>query len=220
MIRKNVIITGSTGMIGSIVLRRCLEREDVALVTIINRKKSGIVHPKLKEYVHSDFTNFDTIKDVFSEQDICFYCLGVYTGAVDREEFRKITYDYNVAFARTLKSQSPGAKFCLLSGQGADNTEKSNLMFARDKGAAENEMMKLGFGRLHIFRPGYIYPDAKRKDPNMVYSLMRLLYKPILSWLVPNMGIRSEELSDVMIKVAFVEGQKTIYENADIRALR
>ena len=55
-----------------------------------------------------------------------------------KDEFRKITVDYTVSFATALKKGSPNAVFCFLSGQGADRTEKSRMMFARDKGHAEN----------------------------------------------------------------------------------
>ncbi|MEO5644003.1 MAG: hypothetical protein ABIQ40_20495 [Bacteroidia bacterium] len=52
---KNVIITGSNGMIGGIILQNCLDRSDVAKVTSIVRRKSGISHPKLVEVVHKIF---------------------------------------------------------------------------------------------------------------------------------------------------------------------
>ena len=46
------IITGATGMVGEGVLHECLMHPDVETVLIINRKTSGISHPKLKELIH------------------------------------------------------------------------------------------------------------------------------------------------------------------------
>ena len=174
---KNVIITGSSGMIGGLILQKCLERNDVAKVTSLVRKKSGISHPKLVEIVHGDFLNYSAVEDHFKNQDVCFFCIGVYTGQVPKEEFVRITVGYTKAFAETLKRLSPETVFCFLSGSGADTKEKSRILFAREKGKAENILLGLSFKATHIFRPGYIYPVSPRKEPNLSYRIFRVLYK-------------------------------------------
>ncbi len=213
---KNVIVTGATGMIGSLVLRQCLERSDVASVTSIVRHRSGVEHPKLREIEHQDFLDFSGITEHFEDQDICFYCLGVYTGQVDSQTFRKITVDFTSAFADALARRSTEVVFCYLSGQGADQTEKSRFMFARDKGAAENKLFRAGFKRTHTFRPGYIYPVEPRDEPNLSYRIMRILYKPV-STIYPNVGLTSVELAKAMVKVAFGHHHQSILENRNIR---
>jgi len=214
---KRVLITGTNGMIGRLILERCLQRTDVATVTSITRKPLGIAHPKLREVIHHDFMDLSSIRDHFSNQDLCFYCIGVYTGTVPRKEFRKITVDYTRVFAETLKQMSPEVVFCFLSGQGADRTEKSKLMFAQDKGIAENILEKLAFKQLIIVRPGYIYPVTPRKEPNFFYRLSRLLYKPILSKIYPNMGLTSLQLANAMVKLGWQGVSQQVYENKEIR---
>lgn len=150
---KNIIIAGSTGMIGNLVLQNCLKRDDIQKVTSITRRKSGIDHAKLIEVVHTDFLNYTAITEYFKSQDVCFYCIGVYTGQVPGDEFRKITVDYTRAFAEALKKNSPVATFCFLSGQGADQSEKSLFMFAKDKGIAENFLLSLHFPHTYISVP-------------------------------------------------------------------
>ena len=142
---KNILIIGTNGMIGKLVLEHCLLRDDVQTITSITRKSIGISHPKLKEVLHYDFLDYTPIEDAFTNQDICFFCIGVYTGAVPRDEFKKITVDFTRVFAECLKRKSPDAVFCFLSGQGADSSEKSRVMFALDKGIAENILIKLQF---------------------------------------------------------------------------
>jgi uncharacterized protein YbjT (DUF2867 family) len=215
---KNVIITGSSGMIGGLVLRECLERADVARVTTVVRRPSRTKHAKLNEVVHDDLLDLSTVSEQLKEQDICFFCVGVYTGAVPSDVFRRITVDCTAAFARALKQQSPHVVFCLLSGDGADRTEKSRMMFARDKGTAENILVGLGFDRFHTFRPGYIYPVEPRTEPNGMYRMMRVLWKPLLSKLGPNVGVASTQLAHAMVEVAF-GGGKEILENRDIRMI-
>ncbi|MES2005954.1 MAG: epimerase [Bacteroidota bacterium] len=216
---KNILITGSNGMIGRLILESCLERNDVAKITSITRKPIGITHPKLLEVLHDNFLDYSGIEQHFINQDTCFFCIGVYTGAVSRDEFRKITVEYTVAFAETLKRNSPEVVFCFLSGQGADSSEKSKVMFALDKGIAENALIKLNFKQLSIFRPGYIYPVTPRSEPNTMYRVMRILYKPLISKIYPNIGLSSEQLANAMVHIGFNGGDKIIYENKQIKAV-
>jgi len=213
---KNIIITGSTGMVGSLALKICLNREDVNKVTVITRRKSGMTHPKLIEVVHNDFLNYSDIIEYFKNQDVCIYCLGVYTGQMPNNEFTKITVDFTKVFAEALKANNEKITFCFLSGQGTDQTEKSRVLFARDKGKAENILLNLEFDKTYIFRPGYIYPMVPRNEPNFFYRIIRILYKPILSKLYPNIGVTSERLAKVMIEVGIEDANKTILENIDI----
>ena len=213
---KNIIIAGASGMIGKLILEFCLQDLRVQKITSIVRTKSGIQHDKLIEIVHKDFNDFTPIESCFNNQDVCFYCVGVYTGAVSSQEFKKITVDYTRVFAETLKRNSPHAGFCFLSGQGADLNEKSKILFAREKGIAENILINTRFDSLHIFRPGYIYPSVKRKEPNLMYRLLRILYKP-LSFIYPNIGTTSIHLATTMFQVGLSDNKTMIFENNDIR---
>lgn len=204
-------------MVGGLVLEECLNSSGVGKVTSIVRKPTGIRHEKLEEVVHGDFLDFSSITEHFKYQDICFYCVGVYTGAVSKDEFREITVDYTRAFAETLRLHNNRTTFCFLSGKGADLKEKSKIMFARDKGAAENLIIKLNFDQTYLFRPGYIYPVEPRKEPNLGYRFMRSLYKLILSKIYPNIGVTSFHLAQVMVKVALSGADKVIFENRDIK---
>ena len=149
------------------------------------------------------------------------FCLGVYTGAVPDAEFRKITVDYTIEFARVLRTSSPDAAFSFLSGSGADQTEQSRVAFARYKGEAEKALLAAGFPRLYIFRPAYIYPVEPRKEPNFSYRLLRAIY-PLFRVLFPNQVIPADDLARAMVDVAVCETGKTgglVFENRDIRAM-
>ena len=215
---KNVIITGATGMIGGIVLDMCLENDEIGKVTSIVRRATGKTHDKLVEVIHKDFLDYSSIESHFDNQDICYFCIGVYTGAVPRDKFREITIDYTKVFAELLRQKNEKTSFCFLSGQGADTTEKSRVAFAKDKGIAENILKGLNFESLHIFRPGYIYPVTPRKEPNFTYSLMRSLYKPI-SAIYPNIGLTSVQLATGIFVTGLNGGEMDTYENMDIRKL-
>src|SRR6266568_2829862 len=140
-----LVIVGATGMVGGYALRYALHHPSVGVVTVIGRRTLGISHPKMKEVLHRDFADCSELAQPLSGQDAALFCLGVYTGAVPDEEFRKITVDYTVEFARVLRANSPGAAFSFLSGSGADQTERSRIAFARYKGEAEKALLAAGF---------------------------------------------------------------------------
>jgi nucleoside-diphosphate-sugar epimerase len=212
---KNILITGTNGMIGKLILQICLKRDDVAKVTSITRKPLDMYHPKLIELIHTDFLDYSNIEHNLKNQDVCFYCIGVYKGQVPTAEFKKITVAYTEIFANALKKNNETVSFCFLSGQGADSSEKSSVLFAREKGIAENILFNLKFKRTHIFRPAYIYPVTPRIEPNFFYKLIRILYKP-LKFIYPNFSVTSEKLAATMVEVG-INGGKIIIENKDIR---
>ncbi len=214
--KKKVIITGSTGMVGGILLEICLNSNEVDEVIALVRKSTNRSNEKYKEVVVEDFLEYQHLAHLFSGVDVVFYCLGVYTGSVPAEEFRKINYDYPFNLAKSIHEKSPNATFCLLSGQGADRTEKSKMQFARDKGAIENALAGLGFKSFYSFRPGYIYPTTKRKEPNFFYTVSRLLY-PIIKLLGNNLSITDQKLATTIYAVGMNGYSKEVLENNEMR---
>ena len=222
MSEKRIVITGATGMVGGCALRICLENPDVSMVTAIGRSRTDINDARLHEVVVDDFTDCSALTEALENQDVALYCLGAYTGSVPDDLFRQITVDYTLAFAKSLHRASPQAAFCFLSGQGADQTEQSRMSFARYKGAAEKALLDTGFPRVHIFRPGYIYPVTPRKEPNLMYTVSRFLY-PLLRRIYPNIGIPSENLAAAMIHAGLYgtgENENPVLENKDIRSMQ
>lgn len=211
---KNVLIAGATGMVGSIILDKCLSSSEINEVTSLVRKKSNNHHPKLKEVVVADFTDYSSHIDLFENIDCAFFCIGVYSGSVSDKLFKEITVDYPVNFAKKLKENSPGAKFCLLSGAGADRTEKSRTSFALYKGMAENQIEKLGL-EFYAFRPGYIYPVQPRNEPNIMYRIMRFLY-PVTRHLGSSFSIQSTDLATIMCEIGVKGMDKKVLENKDL----
>jgi uncharacterized protein YbjT (DUF2867 family) len=218
---KRLVIIGATGMVGGYALRYALEHPNVERVTSIGRRNLGISHPKLKEVLHPDFADCSALAEALSGQDAAIFCLGAYTGAIPDAEFRKVTVDYPIEFARVFQKSSSNAAFSFLSGNGADPTGKSRMAFARYKGDAEKSLLSMGFPSVYIFRPAYIYPVEARKEPNLSYRLLRAIY-PVFRLVFPNLVIRSDDLAKAMVDVAFQEGgdhQNRVLENRDILAM-
>jgi uncharacterized protein YbjT (DUF2867 family) len=208
-------------MVGGYALRYALSHPSVGSVIAIGRKNLGISHAKLREVLHQDFADCSALAETLSGQDAAVFCLGAYTGAVPDAEFRTISVDYPVDFARVLRRSSPSASFSFLSGNGADSTGRSRIPFARYKGEAENALLVADFPHLYIFRPAYIYPVEPRKEPNFSYRLLRAIY-PAFRVLFPNQVIRADDLGRAMVDVAVRgtgEQRSLIFENRDIRTM-
>ena len=170
--QKRLVIVGATGMVGGYGLRYALDHPAVGRVTAIGRRKLGLSHAKLAEVLHRDFADCSALAEALSGQDAAVFCLGAYTGGVPDAELRTITVDYTIEFARVLRGNSPDAAFSFLSGGGADPTGRSRMAFARYKGEAEKALLAAGFPRVYIFRPAYIHPVERRKEPTFHLRLV------------------------------------------------
>jgi uncharacterized protein YbjT (DUF2867 family) len=211
------IITGATGMVGEGVLLECLNHPDVERILVINRKPGGVAHPKLHEIVHGDFFNLLPIEAQLSGYDACFFCLGVSSIGVDKEEYRRITYDLTVKFAQLLAKSNPATAFCYVTGKGTDSSEQGSTAWARVKGATENALMRL-FKEAYMFRPGFMKPVRGQKNIKSSFKLILWLY-PIGRALYPAGFCTLREVAAAMIRVAGKGCPKHVLEVKDIVAL-
>ena len=216
----NVIITGSTGMVGEGVLHQCLQNSNVKSVLVINRKSCGLINPKLKEIIHKDFMDLSLIEEQFVGYNACYFCSGVSSVGKKEVEYRQLTYDLTLNFAKTLikinGDQSSSIVFTYVSGVGTDGTEKGKSMWARIKGKTENELLKLPFKDVYMFRPGYIKPIKGLKNGYKVSSMLSPIY-PIFEKLFPKYVGTLEELGNSIIYVTLNGYEKKILECVDIR---
>jgi uncharacterized protein YbjT (DUF2867 family) len=220
--KLNVIITGSTGMVGKGVLLECLERAEIQAILVINRKPLKIKHDKITEVVLADFFDLSSVEDKLINYDACFFCLGVSAFGMSEEEYIKITYDLTMNFAHTLLKLNPGMIFCYVSGQGTDETEKSKMMWARVKGKTENALLELPFKKAYMFRPGFIQPmkgiKSSTKLYNMLYAVFKPLY-PVLKSIVPKQITSTVQVGQAMINSVVFGIEKIHLGNNDINQL-
>lgn len=210
------IITGSTGMVGEGILHVCLNNPNVESVLVINRKPCGINHPKLKEIIHKDFMDSSAVENQLVGYNACYFCAGVSSIGKSEEEYRKITYDLTLSFAKTLSRLNPQMIFTYISGTGTDSTEKGKTMWARVKGKTENDLLKLPFKDAYMYRPGYIQPIKGMKNTYKIYKVLTPFY-PLFETLFSKYVIRLEELGNSMINVTLNGFKKKVLENVDIR---
>lgn len=215
MDKLRVIITGATGMVGEGTTLVCLEHPQVEAVLIVNRRPSGISHPKLKEIIHADFYDLSAIEEQLNGYNACFFCLGVSSIGMKEPDYFKVTYTLTMHVAETLVRQNPGMSFCYISGAGTDSTEKGRSMWARVKGKTENDLMKLPFGKVYAVRPGFIKPIPGMKRTLAAYKYIGWLY-PIGRALFPAGFCTVRELATAMINATLYGYGNNILEGRDI----
>lgn len=212
------IITGATGMVGEGVLHECLLHDDVEQVLVINRRPCGVVHPKLKEIIHSNFFDVSPIRSELHGYNACFFCLGVSSIGLNEEAYHHLTYDLTVHVAEVLAAQNSDMVFCYVSGSGTDSTEAGKIMWARVKGKTENKLMQLPFRKAYMFRPGLMKPTEGMKNTLKAYKILGWMY-PFLHMLFPNASCKLSEVGTAMIHTVTKGYDKHILEVKDIVAL-
>lgn len=171
----HVLISGATGFVGKGVLAEALSAPDVSAVTVLGRRPTGVEHAKLTELVVDDMSDLSSIADRLATVDACFWCLGISSGGLDEATYTQITYTLTMHAARTLLEQNPNARFCFLSGSGADG----KAMWARVKKRTEDELRGLGLAGVVVFRPAYIRGLHGAQLRGRLYRLAYALFTPL-----------------------------------------
>jgi uncharacterized protein YbjT (DUF2867 family) len=212
------IILGATGMVGEGVLHECLKHPEVESILVINRRSCGVEHEKLTEIIHPDFFDLAPIETSLSGYNACYFCMGVSAMGMKESEYRRVTYDLTMNFARILLKLNPQMTFCYVSGTGTDSNETGRSMWARVKGKTENDLMKLPFKATYMFRPGYIQPTKGLKNTYKIYKVLSPLY-PVWKTLFPKYVCSLEQLGLAMINTLIKPPDVHILGNYEISKL-
>ena len=143
------ILIGATGATGRDLLQLLLNDNEVESVAIFVRRVPDIEHEKLT--VHTiDFEKPEEWSRLV-KGDVLFSCLGTTRkDAGSKEAQWKVDYDYQYHFAKIAREN--GVKSLLLVSS-TNASPKSPFFYARMKGELDEEVQKLGFPKLTIFRP-------------------------------------------------------------------
>jgi uncharacterized protein YbjT (DUF2867 family) len=213
-----IIVTGATGLVGAEVLRLAIHDNEIEQVTALTRRPPAVQHPKIRTVIHNDFLDYPGLEDLFTAHDACLWCLGISISQVNKQQYHLITYDYAVAAAQAMLKANPSIHFLFLSGEGADPSEKSRLLFERIKGKTENALMRMPFAKLHIARPGAIKPVNKNPNAPFVYKLFLPLY-PVMEFFAPHKVISSVQVARALLQIAKHGASETIVRNIALKKL-
>ncbi len=210
----NIIITGTTGMIGEGILLECLKDDRISAILSVSRKPTGKIHPKLKEYIVSDFLSLQESDEMLKGYDACFFCAGISSIGVSPADYERISYDTTLQFAKAVGANQ-NISFVYVSGSGTDSTEKGSTMWARVKGRTENALAKLPFKAQYNFRPGGMLATKGQKNSKWIYTAL----VKVMRLFSPKSIITFSELGKAMINAATKGYEKNVLEISDIKKL-
>ena len=217
-----VIVTGATGMVGKGVLLECLDHSELTEVLSISRKTCGISHPKLKELIHRDFSEFASVAEELKGYTACYACMGVSSAGMKEEQYTRMTYGFTLALANELLKIDPGMTFNYVSGVGTDSSEKGRSMWARVKGKTENDLLNLGFKQAYMFRPGGIIPERGVGPSSKLYRILinnlKWLLK-LMKRLAPDKVVDTTQIGLAMIHVTQKGYDEKVLHPKDIQIL-
>jgi uncharacterized protein YbjT (DUF2867 family) len=151
-------LIGASGLVGHQLAVQLLDNYQIEKVRIFVRTRTGLVHPKLEELV-IDFDKPESwIHSV--KGDLLFSSLGttIKTAKTKENQYNvDFTYQYNFAKAA---ADNGVPVYVLVSSMGAN--AKSSVFYSRIKGELEEEVEKLKFRKLLIFRPSIL--DGNRQE--------------------------------------------------------
>jgi len=209
------VVTGATGMVGEGVLHECIQHPQVESILVIGRKPCRVNHPKVKEILHSDFSDFTPIMESLKGYNAAYLCMGTTSFLVSEETYSRITYDLTLALARPLVELNPDITLTYVSGAGTDSTENGRLMWTRVKGRTENALLALPAKQAYMFRAGGILPTPGLKNAYTFYKILNPIL-PLVRKILPNQFSSLKEIGEAMIQVTLNGYEKQILEVKDI----
>jgi uncharacterized protein YbjT (DUF2867 family) len=152
---KTALIIGSTGLIGSQLLKLLLESDLYTTVITFVKRDSGIQHPKLRQHI-IDFDKPEKYRDLVKGDD--FFCTIGTTikKAGSKDAFRKVDFLYPEQFAK-IAIENKVKQFLLISSLGADAT--SSNFYLKTKGEIEVFLKASNFEKVSILRPSLLLGD-------------------------------------------------------------
>ena len=208
---KTALIFGSSGLVGSHLVRFIIKNNNYNKIKLFIRSKSIISNSKI-EIIKTDFTNLEKHKELINGDD-CFFCIGTTRkNTPDKNEYIKVEYNIPVEVAKIAKENSINS-FTYISSMGA-NPGASGL-YLKNKGQAEEALKKLNFPKLSIIRPSILLGNRKenRIGEKIGIFVMKSFSPLFLGKMKKYKPIKVENVARAMIKIAENDYQQTIFES-------
>ncbi|KAK4148550.1 hypothetical protein C8A00DRAFT_19637 [Chaetomidium leptoderma] len=222
-----VIVAGSTGLVGSALVRQCIANDKISHVFALTRKpltEAVAKSPKVSVILHDDFSTYPSeLLSQLTGAEGCLWAIGGRaTQFPDVETYKKVQVDYTLAaasaFLETLVPQLPEGRefrFVFCSGKFAEWDQTKPLHFMADtrrvKGQVEQGLCDFAANdktkRLAVFcaRPSGILPA----DAGLATRLSGKLYG----------AIEVDHLAKGMIRILLEGYKEQIIENDTLLAL-
>ncbi|KAK5130701.1 hypothetical protein LTR08_001731 [Meristemomyces frigidus] len=213
-----IILTGSTGFIGTAVLTHCLSHPAITSVLALTRRPLPLTHPKLTPILHADFTTYPpALLAQLQGAAACIWALGAPTAG--REVHLACTLAAANAFATHLApllagnsdggGERPRFHFVQVSGGFVSRDQDASLYFLSEKRKMRGELET----RLASFNDEY--PETWRTTVARPLGVTgdALVWKALPGgWFIP-----VEELAAGLVDLAINGEGEVFMENGALR---
>ncbi len=196
----SVAMLGATGAVGTQVLKKLLQIENVDKISILGRRKlNSIKDYKVQQHI-IDIFNPSTYNNILYGHHVAICTLGIgEPSKVSKKEFVRVDKLAVLDFAKACKQQGI-SHFELLSS--ISTHPKSASFYLRIKGELNAALEKLEFDRLSIFQPSMILTPKNRYgfSQAIILKVWPLLSTLMFGPLKKFRGIKVEHLGSAMAK--------------------
>ena len=211
---KTALIFGSSGLVGSHLLDLITQDNNYSKIKLYVRSEPKKINSKF-EIIKVDFNKLEDYKNSINGDD-CFFCIGTTRkNTPDKNEYIKVEYNLPVSVANMAKSNSVN-NFIYISSLGANPNATS--LYLKNKGKAEEELVKLNFTNLSILRPSILV--GNRKENRFGEKIGIFAMKTFSPLFFGNMKkykpINVENVAKSMLQVAQKHYQNNIFESDEI----
>lgn len=195
---RTALVLGSTGLVGSELLKQLLDSAHYDKVITLNRRAGAVVHQKLSEKI----INFDAPDLQGIQGDDVFCALGTtIRKAGSKEAQYRIDCEYPGTLAAMLHAQG-FKRFMLVSSIGAD--AGSGNFYLRTKGDLEKNIRAIPFEACYILRPSILLGKRKefRLGERFAILLMQVLRPLMVGPMKKYRGVQASAVAATMIRCA------------------
>ena len=211
---KTALIFGSSGLVGSHLLDLINQDNNYSKIKLYVRSEPKKVNSKF-EIIKINFNKLEDYKNSIIGDD-CFFCIGTTRkNTPDKNEYIKVEYNLPISVAKMAKSNSVN-NFIYISSLGANPNATS--LYLKNKGKAEEKLVKLNFTNLSILRPSILV--GNRKENRFGEKIGIFAMKTFSPLFFGNMKkykpINVENVAKSMLQVAQKHYQNNIFESDEI----
>ena len=172
--RVRIALVGATGLIGKSVIQRTMGREDVRIFGIARREMTLPKGVRMEMIVADPSRWGEVLEGV--RADVLVSALGTTWKKADKSEASFRAIDQDLVLNTAAAAHKTGVKrIVAVSSIGADAQSKN--FYLRVKGKVERDLLKIGFDRVDILRPGLL--RGERGDDRRLGERLGIALSPL-----------------------------------------
>lgn len=216
----NIMIIGSSGMVGQGVLNACLKDSGVERIVLPMRRAAANLSQdaRIETLLLPDLMQLSAQDARLRGLDACFFCAGVSSLGMSEADYRKTTLELTTHIAQQMAAVREDMAFVYISGAGADSTEQSRTMWKRVRGETENALLASTLNTT-VFRPAFIMAEAGIRSKTPAYAAMYSILRPLMfavDKVFPLNLLTTSAIGQAMLNTVRFGSPKPVLESKDI----